>query len=236
MIYQHIPDKMLTYLEKMEKAFIAQYSSRGVIENALLLGSPRQMALLQSCRSQQHHLLCEEYPKANTEAAQLCLGHFIDLPYAKESMDFIILPNILEFSTESKRILEEATECLSQRGTLLVFSLSPFSRFVPLYNKENQSHFSPLSSYTTKQLLSEIGLEITASQSFFSMLSTAPENKLMQFLDHHVMPYLPFLCNAYFIVAQKTTIPPARIPIKSYAPPQLAMALESGCTARSGNS
>ena len=235
MIYQHIPNKIYARLEKMEQEFIARFSSNGVIENALLLGSIDQSALLQSCRSEYRHLISEQYPKARSEAAQLCVGQFIDLPYAKESMDFIILPHILEFSTEPNIILEETVECLSRRGSLVLFSLSPFSRFVPLYNEKNKTHFSPLSLYTTQQLLSGMGLSIVASQSFFSMLSTEPQNKLLRFLDKTIAPYLPFLCNAYVIVAQKTTIPPMKIPLKSYATPQLAMALESGCTARSGN-
>ena len=235
MISQHIPDSLLARLEKMEQDFIDQFSSYGAAEHALLLGDPRQINLLQSCRSQYRHLICENYPKSRSNVAQLCLSHFIDLPYAKESMDFIILPHVLEFSTEPKTILKEAAECLSQRGTLLLFSLSPFSRFTPLYNKQNALHFSPLSLYTTKQLLTEVGLNVTSSQSFFSVLSTIPPSKFMQFFDKTIMPYLPFLCNAYCVVAQKTTIPPARISLKSYSPPSLAIALEGVCAARSGN-
>lgn len=232
MIYQHIPSKLLACLEKIEQEFIEQFSSCGVVENALLLGDPRQIELLQHCRAQHRHLACEHYPRSHTEIAQLCFSHFVDLPYAKESMDFIILPHVLEFSTEPNVILEEASECLSKRGTLLLFSLSPFSRFVPLYKK---SHFSPLSLYTTKQLLTQTGLEVIASHSFFSMLSYAPQTQWMRALDKIVTPHLPFLCNAYMVVAQKTTIPPIQIPLKSYATPHLAMALDSHCTARSRN-
>lgn len=234
MIYQHIPGELYARLAKMEQEFIARFSSDGIIENALLLGNPSQIDLLQSCNAQYRHLLCEDYPKLRTATAQFCLGHFIDLPYTKESMDFIILPHTLEFSTEPQHILAEAAECLSQRGTLLLFSLSPFSRFVPLYRQDNTSHFSPPSSGTTKQWLTETGLHITASRSFFSPFSTLHENKFMRFLDTTLTPYLPFLCHAYLIVAQKTMTPLLRIPAKSYTTPRLTIALESGCTARSG--
>ena len=235
MICQHISDALIARLEKMEQEFIAQFSSDSVIEHALLLGDPRQSNLLQSCRGLHRHLVCENYPKSRSHVAQLCLSHFTDLPYAKESMDFIILPHVLEFTPEPKIVLEEAAECLSQRGSLLLFSLSPFSRFVPLHDKENTSHFSPISLYTTKRLLAETGLKVTTSQSFFSMLSSVPDTKLIRFFDKIVMPYLPFLCNAYCVVAQKTTIPPARIPLKSYLTQHHTIALESGCAARSGN-
>lgn len=235
MIYQHIPDKLMAQLEKMEQEFIAQFSSFGVNEHALLLGDPLQNDLLKSCRSQYRHLVCENYPKSRSQGEQLCLSHFTDLPYAKESMDFIILPHVLEFTSEPKIVLEEVTECLSQRGMLLIFSLSPFSRFVSLHNQEKADHFSPLSLYATKQLLVEAGLKVTSSHSFFSMLSSAADTKLMRFFDKTVMPYLPFLCNAYLIVAQKITFTPTSKPLKSYLTRSFAITLDGACAARSGN-
>lgn len=235
MISQHIPHTLLARLKKIEQDFIEQFSSRHVVEHTLLLGDPTQVDLLQSCHSRYFHLACENYPKSRSDTAQLCLSHFIDLPYAKSSMDFIILPHILEFSTEPEIILKEATECLSQRGSLLLFSLSPFSRFIPLFNKQNSSHFSPLSSYTSKRLLTEAGLKITASQSFFSILSMTHHSKFVQLFDRAIAPYLPFLCNAYLVIAQKITIPSVQIPLKSYTPQSLVIALEGACAARSGN-
>ncbi|MES2204728.1 MAG: methyltransferase domain-containing protein [Pseudomonadota bacterium] len=241
MIYEHIPHKLHARLEKIEQELIARFSSNSVIENTLLLGDPRQIALLQSCRSQYRHLACGNYPGfqfKNTQAqaqAQVYFSHFTDLPYAKESMDFIILPHVLEFSAEPSTVLEEAAECLSQRGSLLLFSLSPFSRFAPLFRQNNESHFLPLSLSSAQNLLTANGLHIAASQSFFSLLAYAPETKFFQLCEKTVMPYLPFLCNAYWIIARKTNTPVVRVPLKSYLTQSRSIALEGACAARSGN-
>lgn len=244
MVYQHILSKLSARLEKIENELIAQISSSILIENALLLGNTHQTSLLQSCCSQHRHLACDHYPRTNMHSqtkeihklTQFYLSHFTDLPYAKESMDFIILPHVLEFSKEPKVILHEAYECLSERGSLLIFSFSPLSRFTPLVNSKNKARFSPLSLSTTKQLLTETDWNITASQSFFSLLSYMPETKPLPFIEKFVMPYLPFLCNAYWIIAQKNSAPHSEIPLKCYTKPPQTIALESGCAARTGNS
>lgn len=232
MISQHVPAKLLTRLTKIEQEYIEQFSLCSAVDNALLIGNPLQIDLLKSCRSRHRHLLCEKYSHSRAQAAQVCVGAFNDLPYAKESMDLIILPHVLEFSNEPNIILNEAAECLSKSGTLLLFSLSPFSRFD---SNKTGAYFSPLSAYRAKQLLIDADLEVIATQSFFSLFGYASETKIAQFIDKIIAPHLSFLCNAYFIAAQKTTYTTTFTPIKSYVPQKFALALENSCSSQQEN-
>jgi len=233
MIYQHIPNKLIVRLEKIEQDFIKQFSSSSAIENALLLGSSRQSHLLQSCHCQHCYFFCQTYSKLNAQSFHTCQGQFTALPYANESIDLAILPHVLEFSSEPKIIIDQVSQCLSRHGKLLLFSLSPSSQLLAVNKKIK---IKPISAYATKQIILQAGLEIISSQSFFSPLSYAPKSKLMQFIDQVVTPYIPFLCNAYFIIAQKTTIPSTPMPLKSYATQKLSLALESHCSTQLGNS
>ncbi len=225
-IYRHVNASLLARLEKIEQGLVEQFSSCNAVENALLIGNSRQSRLLQSCHCQHRYLFCESYPNPNPQTSPICLGHFTALPYAKESIDLVILPHVLEFSNEPKEILKQIFDSLSKRGILLLFALSASNKLL-LANKS--SDFSPLSIYATKQLLTQVGLEIIATQSFFSPLSRAPETKFMQLINNIITSYLPFLCNAYLIVAQKTSIPTIPIPLKSFSTQTIAMALESPC-------
>lgn len=232
MISQQVPPKLLARLEKIEQGYVEQFSLCSAVENTLLLGNPKQIDLLKTCRSRHRYLLCEKYPNSRPSSAQICTGHFTDLPYAKESIDLIVLPHILEFSLEPALILSEASECLSNNGTLLVFSLLPFTRFQA---NNTSSHFPPLPLYKTKQLIADTGMNIIAAQSFFSVLACVTDKKIAQIIDKITAPHLPFLCNAYFIAAQKTVYSGTLTPLKSYTPQKLALAMENSCASQQEN-
>ncbi|MBP9726399.1 MAG: methyltransferase domain-containing protein [Gammaproteobacteria bacterium] len=231
-IYQHFNAKLVAYLEKIEKEFIEQFSSCHAIGNALLIGNSRQSHLLKGCHCQHRYLFCENYPKSHPQISPICLGHFTELPYAKESIDLVILPHVLEFSNRPKEMLGQIFNTLSKRGALLLFSFLPSTRF-SLANKNTPPPF--LSPHAIKQLLTQVGLEIIATQSFFSPLTHTLENKFMKLIDAAIASYLPFLCKANLIVAQKTSIPATPIPLKSFAIPTIMTALEGGCRNQLGN-
>jgi hypothetical protein len=217
-MYAHKIQKLIARLQNIEQELVAQFSSKTVVENALLLGTPSQMELLHSCASLHRHYLGENYYDAKPSNIQACVGHFTDIPYQSESMDFIILPHVLEFAGQAQRMIEQAAECLSQRGTLLLFASSNIS----------------LSN--SKRLLSNAGLTVIEARSFFSMFSYFPENKCMRFLDKSLTPYLPLFSHAYFILAKKLITPATLMPVPSRAPVKLALALQSRCATRVGRS
>lgn len=230
MICQHIPSKMLARLEKIEEGFIEQFSRQLVIDTALLIGDLRQNCLLQHCRSNKRYLLCQQYATTYSPTQHVCVGKFTALPYAQKSIDLVILPHVLEFSKQPQIILQEIVECLSDRGTVFLFAFSPTHQLFT--QSQKNSSYTNLSVHKTKQLLLDAGLEIKKTHSFFSLLSSFSEATWLQGIDQIIAPYLPFLCHAYFIIAQKITVTSSLIPLKSYRQQPLTLALETNFTSQ----
>lgn len=130
MIYQQVTKNSFNHLLELERALVASFACQGVIENALILGDPEHAVLLNDCPSIRRYLLCENYPKSSATNIQTCVGRFTEFPYAKETMDCIILPHIIEHDGQAKEIIEQAVECLSQHGMLLLFSLFPSNELI----------------------------------------------------------------------------------------------------------
>lgn len=49
------------------------------------------------------------------------------LPIATESLSAVILPHVLEFSTDPHQVLREVTRVLSEEGTIILYGFSPWS-------------------------------------------------------------------------------------------------------------
>lgn len=230
MIYQQVTKDSFSHLLILEQALVAAFATQTVVENALILGDPKQAGLLDNCSGVHHYLLCENHPKSPLTNIHACVGRFTELPYAKETIDCIILPHILEYDTQAKKIIEQAVECLSQRGILLIFSLLPLNDLTS--NKQN-SCFSPPA--VTKHWLSEARLEILTTQYFFPKFLATSENKLLQFANQYLAKYLPFLNNAYLIVAKKNIAPATLISIKSPVVPVISLGLNNSYASQQGN-
>lgn len=59
--------------------------------------------------------------------AKTITGKWDVLPFANNSVDLIVLPHTLDFSEDSRAVLQEACRVLIPEGRLLVFGFNPFS-------------------------------------------------------------------------------------------------------------
>ncbi len=78
-------------------------------------------ALLESSVIRARFLLDSHY----VAGIQLC-AHPGDLPFASDSVDALLLPHTLEYSTDPARILREAERVLMGEGHLIVLGLHPW--------------------------------------------------------------------------------------------------------------
>ncbi|MCD8542996.1 MAG: class I SAM-dependent methyltransferase, partial [Gammaproteobacteria bacterium] len=113
------------------------------------------------------------------------------LPYSKESMDMIILLHVLENSTTPKELIQKSSAVLSQGGSMIIFV---FSRL--------------LSREKVKQHLKEAELEVIQFGSLAGPLYAFSENKMLSLIDKTLSIALPFLSQAFFIIAKKTLSQP----------------------------
>lgn len=226
-IRQHIDSKLLARLEKIEQEIIAAISTQKVIGNALLIGDPAQSHLLQECRSQCRYVFSSEQTPNQHTTDPLCLGKMEQLPYLKESLDLVVTPHSLEFSPNPSAILSEITSTLSRKGVLLVLGFSSWN-YLSL-QKESSASFHSFSDI--KHAISAAGLTITATRPYFSLAAQCSDSPAGKIFDKIAAPYLPFLCSAYYIVAQTFVAPVTPQPFGLLAKQRFALAFEGkGCS------
>ncbi len=56
-------------------------------------------------------------------------GTDVALPIAMESLSVVILPHVLEFSSDPHQLLREVTRVLAEDGTVVIYGFSPWSLF-----------------------------------------------------------------------------------------------------------
>ncbi len=216
MTKQYFSPNMSTCLKKIEKELVAKLSSDIVIEHALVLGKPEQHSLLQNLQHKHGHILCEHYSTEPTQPTHTCLGKFTDLPYAPESIDLIILAHNLESASDPKAIIEEAAECLSPRGTLIIFLRRPCA-----------TNITPL--------LTSTGLTLTKKRHFFSIIRHLTEHRWTNLCDRMLALYLPFLCYNTYLVAKKITLCKTKHCLQADTAPVFSFGINTQCAARTRN-
>lgn len=220
---RHVDSKLLARLEKIEQKIVQKISARQVIGNALLIGDAEQNYLLHGARCQRHCIFSSQYTPSNQNIVDnLCVGKIEQLPFAKDSIDLAVLPHVVEFSPQPQLVLDEITTILSKKGLLLLFGFSHWN-----YLSIKKLSDLPFHSFThIKDAILKTGLTITTTQSYFSLGAQLTDSTTGKFLDRMLASHLPFLCSAYFILAQSFTAPITPQPFGFLAKPKFALAFE----------
>jgi SAM-dependent methyltransferase len=115
--------------------------------------SPTQSQPPQSQPPQPPHLLCE------TQA----------LPLASQSMDLVLLPHVLEFSSQSHAILREAERVLRPEGQIVITGFNPLSlwglrRALPSAQSQMPFQGQFIGLHRLKDWLTLLGLELNGGR------------------------------------------------------------------------
>ncbi len=94
------------------------------------------------------------------------------LPFGEQSIDFLVLPHVLDFTDSPQEVLREASHCLNTNGVLLVTGFNPRSmlkinnQFKKFENKWfNNAHFHPVRR--VRNWLMATGFEVFAGEFGF---------------------------------------------------------------------
>lgn len=133
--------------------------------NALQIGLP-QLDLL----TQNRIPLRQRVGEAGAGAAQTALAIDVlcdlrELPFAANSIDLVVMPHVLEFSSEPHQILREVERILIPEGQLLISGFNPFSlwglrRLLPNPSDTFPWNGSYLSVQRMKDWLQLLGFEV----------------------------------------------------------------------------
>lgn len=88
-------------------------------------------------------------------------GEDVALPIATESLSAVILPHVLEFSSDPHQVLREVTRVLSEEGEVLIYGFSPWS-FINLSQRFSGSCY--LSPGKVSEWLALLGYEVLSEK------------------------------------------------------------------------
>jgi SAM-dependent methyltransferase len=148
------------YLQSREQAFFDGTISDIFGFNALQIGLPR-CPFLQASRIPSRVTLDPEQP------AQLCADPH-SLPFAENSLDLIVLPHALEFSSAPHQMLREIYRTIRPEGQLVLSSFNPLSLWgARRYFGRGQSppwNGDFIGLYRMKDWLSLLGFEVVGGK------------------------------------------------------------------------
>lgn len=169
-------------LIKRETGLLAKIAKKLTpAEHSLLVGSSDFTPLLLNLKTR-YHYLCDDRLSA-FQKMETCLAHYHELPFEPDSMNIILLPHTLEQTDNPALALEEAISILAPNGYLILLN-------------------------TKKRPITQLGLNkhplTIISIEHFSL----PFSGLKQPWETYAEKCLPFLCQAYVLIAQKVVHSP----------------------------
>jgi SAM-dependent methyltransferase len=190
------------YLQNKEQALFDQAIVDVFGFNALQMGFS-QLDLLRNSRIPNRYLAMD----ACSDAARYqicCCDDF--LPFAEQSLDLLLLPHRLEFSSRPHQTLREAERVLIHEGYLIISGFNPLSTW-GLAMRLSRSGTYPWSGNfiglaRMKDWLTLLGFEIVSMQTSCSI---PPFEKQLWHKNFSFMDKLEasVFCGVYFIVAKK---------------------------------
>lgn len=180
--------------------------------NAVQIGMPEIDALAAS--RMPYKLLADRRTRAGQELARpvaLTLD-YTELPFASQSIDLVVLPHVLEFSTDPHQVLREVERVLIPEGQLIICGFNPASLWGARHvlRRVGGTSFLP----RTEELISMPRmkdwlklLNMGASQTHFGCYAPACRTdtwlKRYNFMDNAGSRWWPYFGGVYVIQAIK---------------------------------
>jgi len=180
--------------------------------NAVQIGMPQIDAL--AANRMPHKFLADR--KTRTQAAPLrpvaITLDYTELPFASQSMDLVVLPHVLEFSTDPHQVLREVERVLIPEGQVIICGFNPASLWGARHvlRRVGGTSFLP----RTEELISMPRmkdwlklLNMSASQSHFGCYAPACRTEKWlnryAFMDNAGPRWWPYFGGVYVIQAIK---------------------------------
>ena len=159
---------------------------------------------------------CIDYERNQGVSCQASLSQ---LPMKSDSLDIVILPHVLEYSSEPHQVLREIERVLIAEGHVVILGFNPWSmwnlfRVFNFWKKPApwNSHFLPASR--VMDWLALLGFDVVQREGYFYQLPVQSNkiDKKLGFLEKIGHRLWPKLGAAYVLVARKRveTLTPIR--------------------------
>lgn len=142
-----------------------------------------------------------------------CQSYFTELPMKSDSLDIIILPHVLEFSSEPHQVLREAERVLIAEGHVVILGFNPWSiwnifRLFLFWTKKAPWNAHFLAASRVVDWLALLGFDVIQHQSYFYQppVQRGSISKKMGFLERMGQRFWPNFGAGYVLVARKRVV------------------------------
>lgn len=161
-------------------------------------------------------LYCLDYFTNQGVSLQGCLAQ---LPMKSDILDVVILPHVLEYSSEPHQVLREAERVLIAEGHVVILGFNPWSswnifRQFLFWTKQAPWNARFLTASRVMDWLALLGFDVVQRQGYFYKLPIQNDhiNKKLNFLEKIGQRFWPNFGAGYVLVARKRveTLTPIR--------------------------
>ena len=163
---------------------------------------------LKSSRVSSH--ICLDYTLNQGVSCQSDLAH---LPMKTDSLDIVVLPHVLEFSSTPHQVLREVERVLIAEGHVVILGFNPWSswniyRLFLFWTKQAPWNARFLAASRVIDWLSLLGFDVVHRQGYFYQPPVQSENliKKMGFLEKIGHRFWPNFGAGYVLVARKRVL------------------------------
>lgn len=165
-----------------------------------------------------------------------CQSHLAHLPMKADSLDIVVLPHVLEFSSSPHQVLREAERVLIAEGHVVILGFNPWSvwnifRLFLFWRTQPPWNARFLASSRVVDWLTLLGFDVIERKGYFYQLPIQNEKLLnkMSFLEKIGQRFFSNFGAGYAIVARKRvrTLTPIRPRWTSTTRKAIAGALET---------
>lgn len=148
-----------------------------------------------------------------------CQAYFNQLPIKSDSLDIVILPHVLEFSSESHQVLREVERVLIAEGHVVILGFNPWSiwniwRLFLFWTKQAPWNAQFLAASRVMDWLALLGFDVVQRQGYFYKppIQNGKILNKMNLLDKLGQRFWPKFGAGYVLVARKRvqTLTPIR--------------------------
>lgn len=208
-----------TKLLKTETSLLTSALERHLGKQALIIGVPHQLCLLQYIKLPCHSLVTPLSLKKE-HMMGFIEGDLHELPIMTGSVELVVIPHTLEFIDNPQKLLHEACRVVKPEGLIAIFGFNPFSMWglrKVLHNKNLPPwNANSIQAYKIKNWLrlADFEMETHKSALFVPPIKHQAAHKKLQFMETVGNKFLPLFGGIYILIARAKVIPLTPIKLK----------------------
>lgn len=201
-----------------EANILTELSDRQLGKQALVIGVPQQIQILDTIKIPCHSLVTPLYSQ-KPNAVGFIEGDLHELPITTGSIDLVVLPHTLEFIDTPRKLLAESCRIVKPEGLIAIFGLNPYSAWglrKLFKSKTAPWNANTLRPHKVKHWLRLADFQMENQKSFMFRPPVKKQNiyKKLSFLETIGHKFFPAFGGVYVLLARAKVIPLTPIKLK----------------------